>query len=64
MSGFELDLSLGEYNNKQLSTLSSSMSGNTTTLETQQDRILFVGLNGNIALADFILKFDISHKKG
>ena len=64
LSGFELDLSLGEYNNKQLSTLSSSMSGNTTTLETQQDRILFVGLNGNIALADFILKFDTSHKKG
>ena len=40
------------------------MSGNTTTLDTKQDRILFVGLNGNIALADFILKFDTSHKKG
>ncbi len=64
LSGFELDLSLGEYNNKQLSTLSSSVSGNITTLETQQDRIFFVGLNGNIALADFILKFDTSHKKG
>ena len=64
LSGFELDLSLGEYNNKQLSTLSSSVSGNVTTLVTQQDRILFVGLNGNIVLSDFVLKFDTSHKKG
>ena len=64
LSGLELDLSLGEYNNKQLSTLSSSVSGNVTTLFTQQDRILFVGLNGNIVLSDFVLKFDTSHKKG
>ena len=41
LSGFELDLSLGEYNNKQLSTLSSSVSGNVTTLNTEQDRIFF-----------------------
>ena len=64
LSGLELDLSLGEYNNKQLSSLSSSVSGNVTTLVTQQDRILFVGLNGNIVLSDFVLKFDTSHKKG
>ena len=64
LSGLELDLSLGEYNNKQLSTLSSSVAGNVTTLFTQQDRILFVGLNGNIVLSDFVLKFDTSHKKG
>ena len=64
LSGLELDLSLGEYNNKQLSTLSSSVSGNVTTLFTQQDRILFVGLNGNIVISDFVLKFDTSHKKG
>ena len=64
LSGFELDLSLGEYNNKQLSTLSSSVSGNVTTLITQQDRIAFLGLSGNIALSDFVLKFDTSHKKG
>ncbi len=64
LSGFELDLSLGEYNNKQLSTLSSSVSGNVTTLSTQQDRIAFLGLNGNIAISDFVLKFDTSHKKG
>ena len=49
LSGFELDLSLGEYNNKQLSTLSSSVSGNVTTLNTEQDRIIFLGLSGNIA---------------
>ncbi len=64
LSGLELDLSLGEYNNKQLSTLSSSVSGNVTTLVTQQDRILFVGLNGNVVLSDFVFKFDTSHKKG
>ena len=64
LSGFELDLSLGEYNNKQLSTLSSSVSGNVTTLSTQQDRIAFLGLSGNFALSDFVLKFDTSHKKG
>ena len=29
-----------------------------------RDRILFVGLNGNIVLSDFVLKFDTSHKKG
>ncbi|MEC7194680.1 MAG: DUF1302 family protein [Pseudomonadota bacterium] len=64
LSGFELDLSLGEYNNKQLSTLSSSVSGNVTTLNTEQDRIIFLGLSGNIAFSDFVLKFDTSHKKG
>ncbi len=64
LSGFELDLSLGEYNNKQLSTLSSSVSGNVTTLNTEQDRIFFLGLSGNIAFSDFVLKFDTSHKKG
>jgi len=64
LSGFELDLSLGEYNNKQLSTLSSSVSGNVTTLNTKQDRIIFLGLSGNIAFSDFVLKFDTSHKKG
>ena len=64
LSGFELDLSLGEYNNKQLSTLSSSVSGNVTTLNTEQDRIFFWGLSGNIAFSDFVLKFDTSHKKG
>ena len=64
LSGFELDLSLGQYNNKQLSTLSSSVSGNVTTLSTRQDRIAFLGLSGNIALSDFVLKFDTSHKKG
>ena len=64
LSGFELDLSLGEYNNKQLSTLSSSVSGNVTTLNTEQDRIVFMGLSGNIAFSDFVLKFDTSHKKG
>ena len=52
------------YNNKQLSTLSSSVSGNVTTLINQQDRIAFLGLSGNIALSDFVLKFDTSHKKG
>ena len=64
LSGFELDLSLGEYNNKQLSTLSSFVSGNVTTLNTEQDRIIFLGLSGNIAFSDFVLKFDTSHKKG
>ena len=64
LSGFELDLSLGEYNNKQLSTLGSSVTGNVTTLNTKQDRIGFLGLSGNIALSDFVLKFDTSHKKG
>ena len=64
LSGFELDLSLGEYNNKQLSTLSSSVSGNVTSLNTEQDRIIFLGLSGNIAFSDFVLKFDTSHKKG
>ena len=42
LSGFELDLSTGEYNNKQLSTLSSSTFGTTTTLNTQQDRIFYL----------------------
>ena len=42
LSGFELDLSTGEYNNKQLSTLSSSTFGTTTTLNTQQDRIAYL----------------------
>ena len=64
LSGFELDLSTGEYNNKQLSTLSSSTFGSTTTLNTQQDRIFYLGLSGNVAFSDVVLKFDTSHKRG
>ena len=64
LSGFELDLSTGEYNNKRLSTLSSSTIGTTTTLNTQQDRIAYLGLSGNVAFSDIVLKFDTSHKRG
>ena len=52
------------YNNKQLSTLSSSTFGSTTTLNTQQDRIFYLGLSGNVAFSDVVLKFDTSHKRG
>ena len=62
--GMELVLSLGEYNRKSLSTTSTSISGTTTTFNTEQDRISYFGLSGNMAKSDFVFKFDFAQKAG
>lgn len=63
-SGIELVLSLGEYNRKSLSTTSTVVSGASTTFNTEQDRISYFGLSGNMARSNFVFKFDLAQKVG
>jgi len=63
-NGMEFVLSFGEYNRKNLSTISTSVSGATTTLNSEQDRVSFVGFSGNMAKSNFVFKFDAAYKKG
>jgi hypothetical protein len=63
-NGYELALSFGEFNADSASVITSSVSGSTTTYNSEFDRVSFIGVSGNMAWENFVFKLDTAHKIG